>query len=937
LEQPVFTFGTFQLFPRTGRLRDNGRDVRLGSRAVDLLTALVECAGEVAASSDLIARVWPTTTVDEHNLRVQVAGLRKALADGHSDESFIATVPGRGYRFAVPVVAGALSPTEAEVSAERGNLPAALTRLFGRGAIIDDLRRRLGNERLLSIVGPGGVGKTSVAVVAAHYAAVDGAWFADLAPVSDPGLIPTVLLEALGLTASPENMLAAVARRLAGHSALLVLDNCEHLIEACALIAEALLAAAPGLHILATSREPLRAAGEWVLRLPALVTPPAEPSLEQAAACSAVQLFVHRATSSDNGFSLAEANLAPVAEICRRLDGIPLALELAAATVGSLGVRGVAQRLRERLELPRQGRRTAAERQTTLGAILEWSYRLLSPAEQQALRRLAVFQGGFTLESATSVVGPAKGGDASMLELLAGLADKSLLSVDLSHDAARYRLLQTTRAFALDRLTHREAAATRARHAREMRRLAEATDAAWVEGAEPRHNSADLIDDLSVAIEWALSPLGDIETATDLIVVAAPLRRRLSLLGDHRKQVDRALDQVRALSPPNPAAEMRLLGSYGLASSFQFANRDRIIAAAERLQALARDLGDAEHLMVGLWDRGTVALLLGDTPTYRRCADLLRDAAARASSDAFRATAHHMHQLISMQEGDLATARKEAEAGLALLSGGRSGLQIARLGFDTTVYIYDVLVPLLWAVGLPEQALATAHQSLTHCRRHSHDQSLVFALADIAARVALLVGDVDVASSFLEEHRVHCEERGERGYTALAQEFMQAVLRVERTGVVDAAAAAMVAPGSVQAHFVTTPELAARIAEALGRSGRPNEGLAAIETISAQAGPPDGWYRPELLRVRAVLLRMIGAPVPEVEGLLRLGLERAQRMGALALELRIVTTLAELLSGEGRPAEALEMLAAVTGRVLEGRDAKDYRSATALIAKLSRG
>jgi predicted ATPase/DNA-binding winged helix-turn-helix (wHTH) protein len=936
-EQPVFTFGTFQLFPRMGRLRDNGRDVRLGSRAVELLAALVERAGEVAASSDLIARVWPTTTVDEHNLRVQVAGLRKALADGHQDERFIATVPGRGYRFAVPVVAATQPLAEAAGSAERGNLPAALTRLFGREAVIDDVRRRLRDERLLSLVGPGGVGKTSVAVAAAHDVAVGPAWFADLAPVSDPGLIPTVLLEALGLAASPENMPAAVARRLGGQSALLVLDNCEHLIEACASIAEALLGAAPGLRILATSREPLRAAGEWVLRLPALVTPPAETSLEQAAACSAVQLFVHRAASSDNGFSLADTSLAPVVEICRRLDGIPLALELAAATVGSLGVRGVAQRLRERLDLPSQGRRAAATRQTNLRAILDWSYRLLSPAEQRALRRLAVFQGAFTLESATNVAGPSQGGEASMLELLAGLAEKSLLSVDLTQDTARYRLLQTTRAFALDRPTPREAAATRARHAREMRRLVEAAGAAWSDGPQPRRHSADLIDDLGVAVEWALSPLGDIDTATDLIVVAAPLRRRLSLLADHRKQVDRALDQVRALSPPNPAAEMRLLGSYGLASSFQFAHRDRIIAAAERLQALALELGDAEHLMLGLWDRATVALLLSDMPTYRRCADQLRETAARASSDAYRATAHHMSQLIAMQDGDLATARDEGEAGLALLEDERSGMHIARLGFDPTVYIHDLLAPLLWAVGLPEQALTIARLSLTHCRRLSHEQSLGFALADIAARVALLVGDVELASTYLEEHRVHCEERGERGYTALAQAFMQAVLRVERTGVVDPAAAAMVTPGSLQAHFVTTPELAARIAEALGRSGRPDDGLAAIETISAQAGPTEGWYQPELARVRAVLLRMTGAPVPDVEEVLRRGLAQARRMGALSLELRVTTTLAELLSDEGRPAEALEMLAGVTGRIVEGHHAKDYRRAVALTERLSVG
>ncbi|HLZ84742.1 MAG TPA: winged helix-turn-helix domain-containing protein, partial [Caulobacteraceae bacterium] len=576
--QPVYSFGTFRLFARMGVLQDNGRDVRLGSRAVELLTALVERGGEVASSDELFARVWPTTTVDEQNLRVQIAGLRKTLADGHGDERFIATAPGRGYRFIAPVMAETLAGSDADFApASQGSLPAALTRLFGRAQVIDDLRRHLAEERLVSVVGPGGVGKTSVAVALAHQVAGGSAWFADLAPVSDAALVPTAVLETFGLAASPDNMLGALAHRLDGKTVLLVLDNCEHLIEECASIAEALLGAIRGLRLLATSREPLRAAGEWVLRLPALETPDDETTLERALSCSAVQLFVQRVASS-NDFSLTEETLPSVVDICRRLDGMPLAIELAAAAVSTLGVRGVAQRLREQTELPGLGRRMAAARQATLRATLDWSYRLLSPGEQRALRRLAVFQAAFTLESAAAVAGPGGAGEAPILALLAGLAEKSLLSVDLNHEGARYRLLQTTRTFALARLTPREMGATRARHAREMRRLAEATDKAWGMGdsEEARRDSADLIDDLSAAIEWALSPLGDTNTAVDLVVAATPLRRRLSLLSENAKQVKQALDRVRALSPPNPAAEMRLLGSYGLALDYRYDARDWI-------------------------------------------------------------------------------------------------------------------------------------------------------------------------------------------------------------------------------------------------------------------------------------------------------------------------------------------------------------------------
>jgi predicted ATPase/DNA-binding winged helix-turn-helix (wHTH) protein len=935
--QPVYAFGTFRLFPRTGVLQDSGRDVRLGSRAIELLTALVERGGEVAPSNELLARVWPTTVVDEQNLRVQIAGLRKALADGHGDERFIATAPGRGYRFVASVVTQALDPPADDVMPElRGNLPIALTRLYGRSEVVDELGRRLADERLVSIVGPGGVGKTSVAVVVAHQAASGRAWFADLSRVSDPALIPTALLETFGLAASPASMARALAHRLDGQNTLLVLDNCEHIIEACASTAEALLGAVAGMRILATSREPLRAADEWIVRLPALETPDTGMSLERAASCSAVQLFVQRATSSDSRFALTEQTLSPVVDICRRLEGMPLALELAAAAVSALGVRGVAQRLREQLELPGRGRRTAAARQATLRATLDWSYQLLPPDEQRALRRLAVFQGAFTLESASAVAGSADSDETSMLELLASLVEKSLLGVDLRREPPRYRLLQTTRTFALERQTPREAAATRARHARELRRLAEVTDRAWGtgDGAQARRDAAELIDDLSAAIEWTLSPVGDVDTAVELICAGAPLRRRLSLVREHRKQVERALDQVRALSPPNPGAEMRLLGSYGIASAFRYARREWIVASAERLQALAREVGSNEHLMLGLWDRAVAASLLGDMPTYRLCADRLVAAVGRDAHDAYRALAHVMRVYVFLRgDGDIARARQETEAGLQRIGQVSGDVLIAQVGFDPNIQIYEGLVPVLWAQGFPDQALQGARACIAYCRRTSHTQSLMEGLTDTAAFGALLIGDLDAAGDFLEEHRRYCEERGERGYGARAQEFMQAVLRVERTGIADPAAAALVAPGSTH-PLLAKPELGVRIAEAVGRSQSPSDGLAAVEGLIPYAGGAQSWFQPDLLRARASLLWKAGAPPSEAEALLRQALGRATHIGALSLELRTVISLSELLSEEGRAGEALAMLTNVMGRVPEGRERGDYRRAALLKERL---
>jgi FixJ family two-component response regulator len=609
-------------------------------------------------------------------------------------------------------------------------------------------------------------------------------------------------------------------------------------------------------------------------------------------------------------------------------DLVKMSVELRA--VGALGIRGVAQRLRVQTELPGLGRRTAAARQATLRATLDWSYQLLSPAEQRALRRLAVFQGPFTLESAAAIAGPSDSGEVSMLELLARLAEKSLLSVDLSREEARYRLLQTTRSFALERLTPREMGSSRARHAREMRRLAEATDQAWGMGdsAQARRDSADLIDDLGAAIEWALSPLGDIDTAVDLVVASTPLLRRLSLLPENARQAEQALEKVRALSPPNPAAEMRLLGSY-LVPNYRYEARDQIIPAAERLMVLAEELGDAGRLIVGAWIRLVYAGLLGDNATVRRCADQMSAAATPSTPETYRALAHVARGQILLQDGDLPGARRETEAGLNLVAEGAHHVHVARLGLDPRVYLYDLLVRVSWLQGFPEQSLAAGRACVGHFRQLSQAQSLMYALTNVAAVSALLIGDLDAAADFLDESQRLCDERGERGYYARSQASMQTMLRFARTGIADQAAAAIVAADSTDV-LLARPALAIGLAEAIGQSKSPEHGLAALDKVTTYAVAEHGWTQPELLRVRAALARKAGMPVSEAEALLRQALGRDREIGALTLELRAATTLAELLSDDGRPAEALALLTDVIDRMPEGREAADCRRAVAL-------
>jgi DNA-binding winged helix-turn-helix (wHTH) protein len=377
-DDETFAFGSFHLIPAQRMLLEDGKPLRLGSRALDILVTLVESAGETIRKDLLIARTWPDTVVDEGALRVHVAALRKALGDGQAGKRYIANNPGRGYSFVAPVMREQRQPTTAPTNgaAVRGNLPALLTRIVGRDDIIAALAAHLAQRRFLTIVGPGGIGKTTVAIAVGESVSAsfdDGVWFVGLASLPDPDLVASALSTVLGISLPGANPISGLAGWLREKRALIVLDSCEHVIGAVAAIAEAILKAAARVSILATSREPLRAEGEWLHRLTSLELPPRSDNLtpEGALQYSAVQLFNERAQAITDGFALDGDDIAPVIEICHRLDGMPLALELAAARVDVFGVKGLAARLDDRFAVLTKGRRTALPRHQTLHAAME--------------------------------------------------------------------------------------------------------------------------------------------------------------------------------------------------------------------------------------------------------------------------------------------------------------------------------------------------------------------------------------------------------------------------------------------------------------------------------------------------------------------------------------------------------------------------------------
>jgi predicted ATPase/DNA-binding winged helix-turn-helix (wHTH) protein len=458
----VVSFGAFRLYAKSRRLEKHGVPVEIGSRALDILIVLVERAGESVSKRELLARVWRDMIVEESSLRVNISGLRRVLGDGRDGMRYVTNIPGQGYCFVAPlsrtVLPGTTAPGQETPTPQTSSLPRRLSRMVGRNDQVLVLAVAVLNNRFVTIAGPGGIGKTTTAVAVAHSLLPqfgDAVCFFDLSALSAPALLAGTMAATLGITmAAASDPVSSLITWLQDKKMLLVLDSCEHLIEAVATLTETLYDVAPGVHILATSRETLRAEGEFVYRLPPLEAPPAESALtaEQALSFPAVQLFVDRAAVDGHSFELADADAPLVADICRKLDGIALAIELGAGRVQAFGVRGTADLLDDRFILSWNGRRTALPRHQTLNAMLDWSYQLLSESERTVLCQLASMTGRFSLEAVRGVAADAGIDEQLVTDVVASLVAKSLVLTDQRERDLNYRLLDTVRIYALEKL-----------------------------------------------------------------------------------------------------------------------------------------------------------------------------------------------------------------------------------------------------------------------------------------------------------------------------------------------------------------------------------------------------------------------------------------------------------------------------------------------------
>jgi predicted ATPase/DNA-binding winged helix-turn-helix (wHTH) protein len=945
----AISFGPYRLLASQRLLLEGNQPVRLGSRAFDILEALVERAGEVVGKQELIARAWPKTYVEEANLKIQVSALRRALGDGQDGNRYVITVPGRGYNFVAPVRTEKPppgTPVEPAVPTPKHNLPFPVTRMIGREQAAAALASRLSDQRLVTVLGPGGIGKTTVALAVAERVIAGyehGVWLVDLAPLGDPRLVPSAVATVLGLEMRTEDPLPTLVTALRDSRMLLLLDNCEHLIEAVASLASALLGGASGVNILATSREPLGVSGEREYRLAPLDSPRASSRLTaaEAAAFPAVQLFIERAGAIVEDFALTDANAPAAAEICHRLDGVPLAIEFAAPRVEVLGVEGLAARLGDSLQLLGRRRRAATPRHQTMRAVVDWSYSLLSADEQWFFRALGIFSGGFTAEAAAAVVPDAARTRNTAIDRLADLVAKSLVVVDAGSPQPRFRLLDTTRAYAIEKLdSSDERAAVARRHAeyyltrfRRAEAEAQARPAAeWVA------DYAGEIDNLRAALDWAFSRAGDGSLGIALTTAAAPLWLRLSLLEECGSRARHALGALKTLGTSKPREEMRLHAAVGTS----LRDPPEMEAAYTKALDIARTLDDSEYQLRALRGLSFCNAWANQPSAALSFAQRFHELAASGTNQSDRLFGERMLGSSKHFLGDHVGARRHLEEILAQYEAADLGQPAARLQdvirfqldgrAETRVFLSRVL----WFQGLADQAIRMAEKGLGDAQAIDHASSQCFVLALGLCPVALWTGNLSAASHYTGLLVDLSSRHGLSHWAPYGVRYRRVVAL--RDGNVSTS------PGPPDASNEAIDQSDANlrsltalteIVDAFGKAGRSAEALALLDGKVVRSAEP-GCFTAELLRLRGELLLLQTEPAAAKpsQDLFRQALDVAHQQGALSLELRAATSLGRLLRDQRRPGDAIACLRPVYNHFTEGFGTADLIAAKQLLDDL---
>ncbi len=887
-----YQFGPFRLLPTRHVLLRDETPVTLGARAFDILTLLVARAGEVVSKAELVAHTWPNSFVHEDNLKVNVANVRRNLAEHDGDGDYITTVSGRGYMFVAAVERVAnVAPPPAQAGAKGISPPPDVRPLYGREEALLAIFEKLKLPGYVTLAGLGGVGKTSLAITVARAMCgghSDGIAFVDLSTIADPRFVVPALASALGVSLALDDPLAGVINALRQTGNLLIVDNCEHVSAMAAAAIDRIASELPSARLIATSREPLRTRNEQIHFLTGLAHPSHDRDITAAEAMKspAVQLFVARAKAAGT-FALTDENAGSVASICGRLDGLALAIELAASKAAIFAPSDLDAVLADGMHRLGLGPRDAPLRHQTLEATLDWSYRLLSETEAVLLRLLSVFSGRFTADDAGALF-PAAGLDPrTASDALSQLVAKSLVSADYDSDTVRYRLAESTRSYARQRLDAAPERDRAKRHfATRMRSTFEAAERLWsIETSRQwLMNNNGRIDDLRAAIGWAFGPGGDSQIGVDLVVAALPLWQEISAFAEMLAAIDSALAASGDVTEDGGLAQVKLENARAWAMTLSTNLAPETEVAWEKCLHHAGQADNADHWLRAV---GGQAVYLAHSGRPLQALAALNRFGARSgfdwssAPDGERLLAH-----IEVYAGRLGSASNRLEALAKAWSepGGRPAL--SRFQLDLPVAIRMSLSLLLWLTGESERASSTATDAVSRAGDLGHLVTEGHAIALGALPVAYLSGDFDTASRLQTQLDRICARAnisllpGTSGFFAGAIEVAQ-----RKTG----GLAMMQESISTLANggwLTLTAFYRCLTAEALISAGELTQAQSCLQqALSEPRLRQERWCHPELFRVSGIL-RAHQGDIGRSRNLLERAQRSARRIGAAALETR---------------------------------------------------